>query len=478
MRKVSREEILTGNPIRIMFSLGLPVMLSQLMFTLYNMVDSFWLGHLPASESGSAVAGIQVAWPIVWFLVSFSAGFAMAGIALVSQYIGANDHKNANKSASQVISLSTIFGIVVGVFGYFVMPYIAPLMTSAKSVSSVAIQYMKIYFIGVPFIFISGAFQSILSAKGDNVTAMQVNLVANIINIVLDPILIFGLLRFPKMGVIGAALATVIAEAIAGVIAIYFLIKGSKGVKIEFKDLRIEFPWLKKIFRIGLPAAFGNSATSFGFVVLTGIVGRVQNPEAALAAYGVGDRLTHVIFIIVEGIGASIMTMIGQNLGANNIKRAEVIAKTGIRLMFFITIAEAFLVFLIKEPFFKMFIPNRPDVISQGVAFLKVFIFGLPFFGLFSAVGGVYRGSGHNMQPMIADIVRLWVLRLPLSFILSKNLGANGIWWGMSLSNIFSSLLLLFMYFRGDWKVAVIEKKEVVVPIEEVEGAKSISFHQ
>lgn len=477
MRKVSREAILTGNPIKVMLILGLPVMLSQLMFTLYNMVDSFWLGHLPASESGSAVAGIQVAWPIVWFLISFSAGFAMAGIALVSQYIGAGEYKEANKSASQVIALSAIFGIGVGIFGFFVMPLIAPLLTSASQVSAQAIKYMKIYFIGVPFVFVAGAFQSILSAKGDNVTAMQVNFATNLVNIVLDPLLIFGLAGFPRMGVVGAALATVISEAIAGIVALYFLFKGTKGVKIVARDLRIEFPWLKKILKIGIPAALGNSATSFGFVVLTGIVGRVPNPEAALAAYGIGDRFVHIIFIVVEGIGASIMTMVGQNLGANQIERAERIAKTGIRVEFVVTIAESALVFLLKEPFFKLFIPGRPDVIAQGVAFLRVFIIGLPFFGLFSAVGGVYRGSGHNVQPMIADIVRLWVLRLPLSFILSRYIGANGIWWGMTLSNVFSSLLLLGMFYRGDWKVPVIEKKPVIPMTEEVETIKAVSLH-
>ncbi|MGC9125355.1 MAG: MATE family efflux transporter, partial [Caldisericaceae bacterium] len=462
MRKVSREEILNGNIVKVMFALGIPVMLSQLLFTVYNMADTFWLGHMPVSESGSAVAGLQVAFPIIWFLISFSIGFAMAGIALVSQYIGAKQYEKANYSASQVISLAVIFGVAIGVIGFFFMPLIARLITNVSNISSVAIQYMKVFFIGVPFIFIGASFQSILSAMGDNVTWFQISLITNILNIVLDPFLIFGWWGFPRMGVVGAALATVICEAIAAGIAIYFLLKGTKGVKIIFRELAPDLGWFAKIFKIGLPAAFGNSATSFGFVVLTGLIGRVANAEATLAAYGIGDRAVNIIFIVVEGIGASLVTMVGQNLGANRIDRAEEIAKTGIKVEFAITIAESLLLYLVRAQIFALFIPGRQDIIAEGVKFLNIFIFGLPFFGLLSAVEGVFRGSGHNTPPMIADLVRLWVLRIPLSYILMKYYGSNGIWWGMTLSNVFSSLLILVFYIRGSWKKVVIEKPLIV----------------
>ncbi len=457
MRKVSREEILTGNPVKVMLTLGLPVMFSQILFTVYNMADTFWLGHLPSAESGSAVAGLQVAFPIIWFLISFSFGFAMAGVALVSQYTGAKDYEKAKYSASQIISLALIFGVGIGIFGFFFMPLIAKLITNVQAISTVAIQYTKVFFVGLPFIFISASFQAILSAKGDNVTSLQISLVTNILNIILDPFLIFGWWIFPRMGVVGAALATVICEGIAAAVAIYFLLKGSKGIKIDLRELKPDWKWFAKIFKIGLPAAFGNSATSFGFVILTGLIGRVANAEATLAAYGIGDRAINIVFVVIEGIGASIVTMVGQNLGANQIKRAEEIARTGIKVEFVITMAEAALLYLVRVPIFKMFIPNRPDVVTEGVKFLSVFIFGVPFFGLFSAVEDVFRGSGHNTPPMIADIVRLWGLRLPLSFILMKYFGANGIWWGMTLSNVFSSLLILSFYLKGGWKKVVIE---------------------
>lgn len=467
MRKVSREEILTGNPVKIMFRLGLPVMLAQFLFTLYNLADTFWVGHLPASESASAVAGMQVAWPIIWFLMAFSFGFGIAGVALVSQFTGAGEHEKAEHSASQVMSITFLFGVFIGIFGFFLMPFIASLITHVQNVTSMAVLYMKIYFIGVPFTFISFAFQQILSAKGDNVTPMQITMITVFINVILDPFLIFGWWIFPRMGIQGAALATIIAEGIAAVIGLRMLFRGSKGIKITLDKMIPDFGWFKKIFKIGLPAAIGSSTTAFGFLVLVGIIGRTVNAEVALSAYGIGDRLVNVIFIVVEGIGASIVTMVGQNLGANLIHRVEIIAKTGIKVEFLITIAEAALVFLVRTVLFRVFIPDRPDVVKEGVLFLSVFTLGLPFFGLFSAVAGVFRGSGHNTPPMIADIVRLWIVRVPFAYLLSLRWGTLGIWWAMAASNIIASMVAYSIYLKGSWKKAIIheEAKIEVMPV-------------
>lgn len=463
MRKVSREEILTGNPVKIMFQLGLPIMVSQILFTLYNMADTFWLGHLPPNESGSAVAGLQVAFPIVWFLISFTLGFGFAGVALVSQYTGANDKKNANHAASQVLSFLTLAGIIVAVLGFFIMPIVARFITTAKSVSDTAIKYMRVYVIGIPFLFIGAAFQNILSAKGDNVTPMQISLITNILNIILDPFLIFGWWIFPRLTVVGAAVATVFTEAIAAAIAVYLLFKGTKGIKISLSDLKIDLSWFSRIFNIGLPAAVGNSGTSLGFVVLTALIGRLPNAEVALSAYGIGDRAIHIIFVVVEGIGAAIVTMIGQNLGAGLIDRAEQIAKAGIKLEFIITLIESAFIFAIRNAIFKVFIPGNTAVIQEGSKFLTIFILGLPFFGLFSAVAGVFRGSGHNVEPMIGDLLRLWGLRLPLSYILSRYFYSTGIWWGMTLSNIIASIVLYVLFTFGKWKVPIIKKEEIIL---------------
>jgi len=466
VRKVTREEILNSNPIKGMFLWSFPIMISQFLHTLYNLADTFWLGHLPAAESGGAVAGLQIAWPIIWLLIAFSFGFGMAGVAFVSQHTGAGEYKKANIAASQVFSLSIIFGVVIAVLGVIGTPYLVPLITKTASVTETAIVYLKLVFWGMPFIFIAVVFQNILSAKGDTVTPMQINLFTVTLNIILDPFLIFGWWGFPRMGVLGAALATVICQGIAAAISMYFLFKGTKGIKITLKGLIPVWEWMKKIFKVGLPAAVGNSTTAFGFVLVMGIIGRVSNPETVLAAYGIGDRFISIVFIVVDGLGMGIMTLIGQNLGANLIHRVEKIAKEGLKIVVFITILEALFVFALRVPFLKMFIPGRPDIIQEGVRFLSIFIIGIPFFGLFGAITALFRGSGHNVQPMVADIIRLWALRIPLAYFLGMRFDSTGIWWGMALSNVGAAIVALFFYYRGKWKKQIIhEEKLEPVPI-------------
>jgi len=182
------------------------------------------------------------------------------------------------------------------------------------------------------------------------------------------------------------------------------------------------------------------------------IIGRVNNPETVIAAYGIGDKLINIIFIVVDSLGTGIITLIGQNLGANLIKRVDEIAKKSLQMVILITLLEAALVFTSRIWLFRLFIPGRVDIITEGIHFLAIFTLGIPFFGLIGATMALFRGSGHNIQPMIVDLIRLWGFRIPLAYFLGIQFGSTGIWWGMTLSNIISALIALYFYFQGGWK--------------------------
>jgi len=188
------------------------------------------------------------------------------------------------------------------------------------------------------------------------------------------------------------------------------------------------------------------------------IIGRVNNTETVIAGFGVGDKMINIIFIIVDGLGTGINTLIGQNLGANLIFRVKDIARKSLWTITLITLLEATLVFLLRIPLFNLFISNRPDIISKGIHFLTIFSIGISFFGLIAAVMALFRGSGHNLQPMVIDIVRLWGLRIPLAYFLGNQFGATGIWWGMAFSNIITAIIALFFYFQGEWQKQIIQK--------------------
>jgi putative MATE family efflux protein len=462
MARVSSEEILGGPIVWTMFRLGWPAMITGILQTLYNLADAFWIGHLPPAESGAAVAAIQISWPIVWLLISFVAGFGgAAGSALISQYTGAKRADEANFACSQIFSLSLLSGLVIGIGGFFFSPYLLPLLVRAGEVTDAATLYIRVIFLGMPFLFAPYLFYFSLAAYGDTVTPMIVNGGAVLLNVALDPLLIFGIGPLPRLGILGAALATVISQGLASIVALAILFRGKKGLKLEFRYFRPQVAWVRKIMGIGLPAAVGQSGTAFGFVVLMAIIGRVANATVALAAYGIGDRIFSLLFIAVEGLGVGLTTILGQSLGADLIRRAWEVAKKGAAMMFFILVIEAALIWLARRPLMEFFIPGREDIIAEGVNFISIFVAAMPFFGVFSAVGAVFRGSGHNVPTMIMEIARLWALRVPLSYVFAFTLrmGSTGVWVGMTISNFVAALIAIGLFFTGIWKEKVIEEQ-------------------
>jgi putative MATE family efflux protein len=477
MARVSQEEILRGPIIWTMLRLGWPGMVTSILQTLYNLADAFWIGHLPPAESGPAVAGIQISWPVVWLLISFIGGFGgAAGSALISQYTGAKRTAEANFACSQIFSISFISGIVIGVAGFFFSPHVLPLLVGAGEVCDVATLYIRVIFLGMPFMFAPFLFYFSLAAYGDTVTPMFVNGAGVLLNVVLDPLFIFGFGPVPKMGVFGAALATVISEGLVSIAALVILFRGQRGLKLSLPELRPQWAWIRKILRIGVPAAVGQSGAAFGFVLLMAIIGRVPNPTVALAAYGIGDRILSLLFIALDGLGVGLTTILGQSLGAELKERASQAAKKGTTVMFLLLVVEALVIWLARRPLIAFFIPGREDIIDEGVRFISLFAPGMPFFGLFGAVNAIFRGSGHNVPTMAMEIARLWVFRLPLSYIFAFPIamGSTGVWIGMAISNFVSALLAVAMLSTGIWKKKVIEEK-APAPLAQEECAISAS---
>ncbi len=462
-RTASRKEILQGPIVRTMFRLAWPLMISSLLHYLYNMADTFWVGHLPVAENASSVAGLQIAGPVIFFLMAFAFGFNSGGLALVSQYMGAHRKEEANTAAAKTLSLSIVFGLLIMATGVILSPALLRLLTSDQSVARAGTIYTRIIFIGMPFEFVAVAYAQVMAAYGDTVTPMLINLVTVLANVVLDPFMIFGWGPFARMTIAGAAWATVACQAVAAGISLVILLRGRHGLHVSWRDLLPDWGWYTSILRIGLPASIGASGTSFGFLVLTGIIGRVSNATIALSAYGIGDRFINISFIAIDGLSLAISTMVGHALGGDLRKRANRVVWTGTAMMFGILVGEGALLWAFTPWLFRAFIPTQPAIISEGILFMSLFLPSIPFFGIVSGVQSAFQGAGHNTPPMIMQLVRLWGLRVPLSwfFGFALHMGSRGIWTGMLVSNVLAALLALVFMATIDWHHKVIGNTSV-----------------
>ncbi len=454
MSDPKRSEILgTDNLTPLMFRLGWPIMLATLLETFYQLADTFWLGRLGGDQSGDSVAALQIAFPLLWFFASVSAGFATSGTALVSQHTGAGDKNKADIAATQIISFSVITGLIITIAGMLATPFLMHHVTTDQKIADTATSYLVWLFPCTPFMFVNAAFRILSAAAGDTKTPLKITLISNIINIILDPFLIVGFGPIPKMGAAGAAAATVISTALASIAVFVILIKGRTGISLDFKHIIPEKKWFSKIIGIGFPAAVGHSAESLGFIVLMAIIAKLPDARNALAGYGIGNRLTSFIFIPAQGLGQGLSTIIGQNLGVNQFDRAKKCALEGTKLISATIAIQIALVLPFRESFIAIFIPHDRAVIEAGAHFLLIFGLSIPFFGIIRGITAAFNAAGTNIPAMIVGFTRLWLFRIPLSWIGGIMLGyaSTGVWAGMGLSNVLAAVIALVLYSRGAW---------------------------
>lgn len=443
----TRERILSGPILKTMALLAWPVMVTSALQALYNLVDAFWLGRLGTA----AVAAPGMAWPILFFFMSFSGGFQAAGSTFVAQHFGAGDRRGAEESAGQLLGFLTLLSVFLGALGYSLAPTILGLIRAPQEIFPYALTYLRIECMGLPIMFIAAAFGGFMVGLGQTRFLMYISASSLLLNGVLDPVFIFGWGPFPAWGVAGAAWATVFSRALVAAIGLGILFSGGRVLRLRVRDLRPKLPRVLPILRVGLPNVLDQASTSFGFVVMMGLVAGFGT--TVVAAYTVGNRIINLINVVSWGAGSALVTMIGQNLGAERYERAEQVARRGILATFAALVGLYGVTLLLRRPMFSLFISDLA-VIQEGVWYIMIFGISIPFFGLFDGAAAVFRGSGHTVPPMIMAIVRLWGLRVFLSWLLGYQLGfgTTGMWVGMTLSNVLAGVALVLWLRRGTWK--------------------------
>ena len=446
--------ILEGNISKVILTLAAPIMFNNLVQTLYNLADTYWVSKLGTT----AMASITLVFPVIFLSLSIGTGINVAGTALISQYIGSNDQKDATRIATQMFSFSIILSIILGIIGYFATPFIVRSMGGAGDVFTYSTQYLSIMFWEIPGMFLFLVYTSIKQSQGDTITPMILNVMGVILNIILDPIFIFTF----GMGIRGAAIATVLSRMIFAIYAIYTLFAHKNGIYLEKNNLSLEKDTLKEIIKIGLPASLGQSAAAFGFMILNIFV--ISYGADTLAAFGIGNRINSLILMPVTGIGNSITTVIGQNLGANKKDRAKLTVKTALKLSTLFMISGGIIMYMASENIVSIFVKNDPEVFRQSTEYLRLICLSLPLMGFFQVFVGTFQGSGHTMYAMMMDMGRLWALRIPMIILFKEytQWGPNGVWYAMVLSNGLICIFGFIVFVSGKWQDEVINKKKAL----------------
>lgn len=447
--------------------LAWPLVLGNLLQTVYNLADMFWVGRV----SSDAVAAVSLMFPLSWLFVSTAMGITAATIALVSQYVGAGDDRTADRVVAQTILLTLAVSSVLAVLGFAARRPLLSLIGARGSVFVEALAYIEVIFLALPFTFLFFAFRASLQGAGDTKTAMWLVFVSAGLNVVVDPFFVLGWGPFPAMGTRGAAVATFLSRGLATAAGVAILLDGRFGVRLRPGDLAPDLALLKRLVDIGYPATFDGWARSFAAVAMAGFVARFG--AAPTAAFGIGVRLMSVTWAVAGAIGQATATGVGQNLGAETPDRAAAVARTATAATMVLIFAVAAVLFAFPAAAIRVFVAD-PAVIAEGVDFLRITaLFWAPFAGVM-VIQGAFRGAGNTREAMILSILSRWVFRFPLVVVLAfawsvtipgtdvtvagLGWGVEGIWWAFVAGMIGSFVVAVGWFRLGTWTEGVIDE--------------------
>lgn len=450
-REGSRQDFTEGSIPRHLINFSIPMFLGNLLQALYNTVDSIWVGKFLGTES---LAAVSVSFPIIFAILALVSGLSLAATTLVAQYAGARDAGMVKKTIGNSFVLLGILGIVSSVAGVVFRVQILRLINTPPAILDLASSYLGVFLSGSLVTFAYNIVSAVLRGLGDSRTPLVFLAYATVLNIVLDPIMIFGVGPIPRMGVTGAALATVIAQALSAVLGVRHLLRAGL-LDTDRDSWKLDRHLTKLTFSIGLPAGIQQVIVSLGMLTLTSIVNRFG--PVVVASFGVGGRLDQFAFMPAMTVGLSVTALVGQNLGAQKYDRVKEVTRWSVLLTVGITGIVSFLAVAFPKVLLELF-TSSPEVLAEGSVYLRTMGLAYIPYGLMFTLSGVLRGAGDTFPSMLISVVTLWLVRIPLASYLSKLLGSRGIWIALAASPVVGAALNWLYYVSGRWKAKVVTR--------------------
>lgn len=455
MSSTTKNKFTEGNIFSSLLSLALPIIFANILQSAYQLIDTFWLGRLGAD----AVAAVSLSFPLLFLVLSIGSGLTLAGTVMVARYQGANNRKAVDFSSSQSVFLIFLTSIVLAILSYFASGPLMKIIGAGPDIIEDSVTYFKVSSLGFVFLFLFFIFQSLMRGIGNVMLPVYIVLFTVILNAGLDPLFIYGYGPIPGYGVAGAAVSSVITQAIAATIGLFILFRGKHGITISLSSMYFNVENLRRTFTIGFPASIEQSTRALGMTFMMVIV--TSFGSDIVAAYGIGARMLSFIVVPALGLGIATTSLVGQNIGALKIKRAEKVANLSAKVAFFGFTGMGLIMFLVAEPLTAFFIPDDPQVIRDGALFIKIMSTSFGFLGLQQVMNGTFNGAGFTKASMFISILGLWVVRFPLAYILSYilEMGPVGIWWAFPISNLIAGTVAFIYYKTGYWKKRVIRDR-------------------
>jgi putative MATE family efflux protein len=433
------------------FLLSVPMVLEMIMESVFAIADIFFVSRLGADAV--AVVGLTESMMTIVYAIGF--GLSMGTTALVARRTGEKNQDLAKTSAVQAIIAGAGVSLLIAVPGFLFSDKLLLLMgASAETVLKYS-SFTKIMFGGNMVIILLFIINAIFRSAGDAALSMRVLLMANLINIILDPILIFGFGPIPALGIMGAAIATNIGRGIAVLYQFYILFYGSGRISLKLSDFRFDFRLLGSLLKLSLGGIGQNLIATSSWIGMVRIVS-VFGSEA-VAGYTIAIRIIVFSLLPSWGISNAAATLVGQNLGAGRPDRAaRSIRITGIVNMLLLGMISLLFIFM-PEMFIKLFISD-PIVIQHGVVCLRIVSFGLAFYGLGMVMTQSLNGAGDTFTPTLLNLICFWMIEIPLAYYLAIYSGYNaeGVYYAVVIAESFLSLLGLAMISRGRWKLKTV----------------------
>ena len=416
----------------LLLSMALPMVISMFVNSLYNIIDSIFVAKI----SEDAMTALSLVYPVQILINSIAVGFGVGINAVIAMFLGAGKAKEADKTATQGLFLNVIHGILLTIVGLMIMPSFLAMFTNDQTVIGMGLQYSTIALMFSTIIMASISFEKIFQAVGNMVITMIALMTGCIVNIVLDPLLIFGIGFFPKLGIQGAALATGIGQSSTLILYLIVYVLRPIHVKIRKDYLKLEAVCVKRLYAIGIPATLNMALPSFLVSALNAILASFS--QTYVVVLGVYYKLQTFLYLTANGMIQGMRPIMSYNYGAKESDR--------VRKIYLMTF-EIVVGIMAVGTLMSMFTSN-PETLTEGAIALRIICAGFIASSVSVVSAGAFEALGKGIQSFLISFLRYVVVIIPAAFVLSKTVGVHGVWHAFWIAEIITAVIAFILYYQ------------------------------